>query len=169
MRRVLVVANQTATGSRLLRMLSTLHGIEPITVRFVIPATALSDQQRPLRHDEHIGPFGHTGAVALARHRLGRAIKAVSDAGIPTDGVVGDADPIVAVREALAQAPADEIIISTLPRHRSRWVALGVPDALAKVFRLPVTVVEGTPRLLHGIRRGRPLRLRETQEPPKTD
>src|SRR5687768_6574622 len=101
MRRVLVVANQTATGSRLLKMLTTLDSLEPITVRFVIPATSLSDQQRPLRHDEHIGTFGHTGAVALARHRLGRAIRAVSDAGIPADGVVGDPDPLVAVREAL--------------------------------------------------------------------
>jgi hypothetical protein len=165
MRRILVVANQTATGSRLVRMLSTLDALEPITVRFVIPATALADQQRPLRHDEHIGTFGHTGAVALARHRLGCAIGALSDIGIPADGIVGDPDPLVAVREALTAAPADEIIISTLPRHRSRWVAAGVPDALANVFRMPVTTVEGSPRLLHGIRRGRPLRLREIQKP----
>jgi len=55
-------------------------------------------------------------------------------------GIIGATDPLVAVREALDEAPFDEVIISTLPRHVSRWLRRDLPHRVAQLGP-PVTVV----------------------------
>lgn len=64
-------------------------------------------------------------------------------AGGPVEAVVGDTDPLIAVRVALERSQFDEVILSTLPRRVSHWLRLDLP---AQVERLgvPVTVVEAT-------------------------
>jgi hypothetical protein len=66
-------------------------------------------------------------------------------AGGHVEGLVGDTDPFVAVQCAMARAPYDEIIVSTLPTHVSHWLRLDLP---ARVRRLgvPVTVVTASRR-----------------------
>ena len=61
-------------------------------------------------------------------------------AGAHVEGIVGDTDPFVAVREALEREPFDEVIVSTLPTHVSRWLRIDLP-ARIKRLGLPVTVV----------------------------
>ena len=56
------------------------------------------------------------------------------------DGVVGDSDPLVAVRDAVTRLGVDEIIISTLPARVSHWLRRDLPQR-AQQFGLPVTVV----------------------------
>lgn len=56
------------------------------------------------------------------------------------DGIIGDCDPVVAVRQTLMNVGADEIIISTLPVRVSRWLRRDLPRRV-KEFGLPVTVV----------------------------
>ncbi len=64
-------------------------------------------------------------------------------AGGRVEAIVGDADPFVAVRDALARSRFDEVIISTLPSRVSHWLRLDLP---ARVQRLgvPVAVVTAT-------------------------
>jgi hypothetical protein len=66
-------------------------------------------------------------------------------AGGHVDSLVGDTDPFVAVQGAFERSPYDEIIVSTLPTHVSRWLRMDLP---ARVRRLgvPVTVVTASPR-----------------------
>ena len=66
-------------------------------------------------------------------------------AGGHVEGLVGDTDPFVAVQGAFERTPFDEIIVSTLPTHVSRWLRMDLP---ARVRRLgvPVTVVTASPR-----------------------
>jgi hypothetical protein len=61
-------------------------------------------------------------------------------AGACIEAVVGDADPFVAVKAALASSRFDEVIVSTLPGRVSHWLRVDLP---ARVERLgiPVTVV----------------------------
>ena len=56
------------------------------------------------------------------------------------EGVIGDTDPFVAVRDAVTQLAIDEIIISTLPARVSQWLRRDLPRR-AEQFGLPVTVV----------------------------
>ena len=54
-------------------------------------------------------------------------------AGGQVDGIIGDTDPFVAVRETRERERFDEVIASTLPTHVSHWLRLDLP---ARVKRL---------------------------------
>jgi hypothetical protein len=68
-------------------------------------------------------------------------------AGGRVEGLVGDTDPFVAVRQALDGESFDEVIVSTLPTHVSHWLRLDLP-ARVKRLGLPVTVVTAKQRAL---------------------
>jgi hypothetical protein len=61
-------------------------------------------------------------------------------AGGRVDGIIGDTDPFVAVRETVTNLGIDEIIISTLPARVSHWLRRDLPHRVEQ-FGLPVTVV----------------------------
>jgi hypothetical protein len=61
-------------------------------------------------------------------------------AGGHVDGLIGDSDPYVAVREVVPRLGIDEIIVSTLPVRVSRWLRRDLPHRVEE-FGLPVTVV----------------------------
>jgi hypothetical protein len=61
-------------------------------------------------------------------------------AGGHVDGIIGDSDPFVAIRETVTTVGVDEILISTLPARVSRWLRRDLPHRV-KEFGLPVTVV----------------------------
>jgi hypothetical protein len=61
-------------------------------------------------------------------------------AGGHVNGIIGDSDPFVAIRETVTTVGVDEILISTLPARVSRWLRRDLPHRV-KEFGLPVTVV----------------------------
>jgi hypothetical protein len=52
-------------------------------------------------------------------------------AGQRVEALVGDSDPVEAVRRVLATTPVDEVIVSTLPQRVSHWLHRDVPARLS--------------------------------------
>ena len=60
-----------------------------------------------------------------------------------TGSVARREDPMDAIEEALHDGDFDEIILSTLPPHLSRWLRMDLPSRVAHLG-LPLTLVVGT-------------------------
>jgi hypothetical protein len=103
MRRILVIANETADGPALREQLveRATHG--PVQVFVVCPA--LNSRLRHWLSDED-------GARVRAEQRLRASLAALTREGIDADGVVGDADPVVALADGLRMFRAGEVIVS---------------------------------------------------------
>ena len=131
--RVLVVANQTVGGRALLDEVVGRSGGREGEVLVVTPALTGS---RAAHWSSDIDE-----ALEQARQRMELSVLALRDAGLRARGVVGDSDPNVAIEDALAGFAADEIVISTHPPERSRWLERGVVERARDRIDLPITHV----------------------------
>lgn len=132
--RVLVVANQTVTGKVLLEEVRSRAEGGRTEVLVVVPALA-SSRLDHLANDVD-------GAIAEAHERLAQALEGMAAAGLDARGQVGDHhDPNAAIEDALRTFAADEVLISTHPPERSKWLERGVVERAQREVPLPVTHV----------------------------
>ncbi len=134
-RRVLLVANRTATTVRLGEAVERRARRTPGGASFhlLVPAT-------PRGLHRVVDP--EVTGREEARDQLEGALPSLSAAaGSPVTGEVGDADPLAAIQDVVSRERFDEIIISTLPRRVSRWLRLDLPSKVGGLG-LPVTHVE---------------------------
>ena len=129
---VLVVANRTAGSDELLKALKERAERDPAKFHLVVPATA--------RGVSWVADM-HAGSDA-AEHDLEGALERLRGAGLDIEGEIGDPDPVAAVQDAVNTATYDEIIVSTLHKHVSKWLKLDLPSKAAHATGLPVTHVE---------------------------
>ena len=130
--RVLVVANRTAATPALIEAVRERASRGPCKFTLLVPHTS-----RGLHRVMDPEDQGHSEAedtLELALPLLEQA------AGSLVDGLVGDAEPLAAIQDALNLHGFDEIIISTLPQRLSRWLKLDLPHKAAGLG-LPVTTV----------------------------
>ena len=132
-RRLLVVANQTVGGRALLHEIQNRSRGGEAEILVVTPALASS---RAAHWSSDVDE-----AIELARQRMELSLIAIGEAGLRARGQVGDSEPNVAIEDALREFPADEIIISTQPPDRSRWLESGVVERARNEIELPVTHV----------------------------
>jgi hypothetical protein len=88
-------------------------------------------------------PLG--GGRETAARTLEGALAQLRDAGLEADGVVGDAEPLVAVTDVWDPKRFDEIIVSTLPIGVSKWLHAGLPERIERVTGALVTHVVSQP------------------------
>jgi len=81
--------------------------------------------------------------TAEARERLTTLLDRLRDEGIPATGGIGDPDPFTAVMNALQFYRVDEIVISTLPKMRSRWLRSDLIGRVQRATAAPVTHIVG--------------------------
>lgn len=133
--RVLIVANETVGSRALLTALqSRLEGAPRSEVLVVTPPLARTAA-------EHWSSDIDRG-IAEAQNRLDASVGAMRAEGIDVTGRLGDHhDPNQAIEDALKIFPADEVIISTHPPQRSRWLESGVVETARAELPQPVTHV----------------------------
>jgi hypothetical protein len=130
--RLIVVAAEAAVGDELVAELERHLGEGDNEILLVAPALASS----PLKHalgdvDEGIGE---------ADERLRRSLEVLDGRrGLRVRGEVGDADPLIAIEDALLEFPADEIVIVTHPGDEARWLEGDLFDRARKRVELPLT------------------------------
>jgi hypothetical protein len=131
--RLLVVANQTVAGRALLEEIRNRCRGRDSEVLVITPAL-VSSRAAQWASDLDEG-------IEQARRRMEQSLAAIRGAGLEARGEVGDSDPNLAIEDALRIFPADEIVISTHPPDRSRWLENGVVRRTREKVDLPVTHV----------------------------
>jgi GABA permease len=110
---LLVVANRTVDSPELIDALRGRARNGPISVTLLAP-TAWSERDG-------------------AEQRLASAVATLAADDIRAQGIVGDADPIVAVQEAWNPGLYDEVVVSTLTEGASRWLQVDLPHRVARL------------------------------------
>lgn len=131
--RVLVVANETVEGEALLEEIRGRCRGRDCEILIVTPALTGSRASHWASDVDE--------AIELARQRMELSLIALEQLGLKAKGEIGDSDPNVAIEDALRVFPADEIIVSTHPPHRSRWLERGVVDRAREQIDLPIAHV----------------------------
>jgi hypothetical protein len=112
MNEILVVANRTLGGRKLLDRVRALAAEGDVRFRLVVPITKPSS-----------GLVIYDEAVRQAAEvRIDLAVSLLADEGIEASGAVGDADPFLATMDAIAEHRPSEVIISTHPVTHSGWL-----------------------------------------------
>lgn len=130
--RVLVVAHRTAATPALLEAVRERAARGDAAFTLLVPAAA---------HGLHKIVDPEDADESEARTTLELALPLISEAaGHQVEGLIGDAEPLAAIQDAVNLEGFDEIIISTLPSRVSRWLHLDLPRKAAGLG-LPVTTV----------------------------
>jgi DNA-binding LacI/PurR family transcriptional regulator len=127
MPRVLIVANRTVAGRKLLDAVRE-RADEESQFHLVVP----------LSKPRHGNVIYDDAARDAAQLRVDLAQAYLRQDGIELTGEVGDEDPLTATADALATFPADEIIVSTLPQTRSGWLRRDLIERIQDEIGKPV-------------------------------
>ena len=139
---VLVVAHQTAATPGLLDAVRERAARSPARFHLVVPQQA---------HGMHKVVDPQDAGVDEAQHVLDAALPKLSEAaGGEVTGSVGDAEPLMAIQDAVNLGHYDEMIISTLPLGISRWLKLDLISK-ARGLGLPVTHVAAPSKVAAGV------------------
>jgi hypothetical protein len=123
----LVVANQTMAAPELVERLKALAQEGPRRFIVVVPQSSVQGF-----------------AVDEARGRLSALLASLDGADVVAAGMIGDPDPYTATMNAVQYFHLSEIVISTLPEDRSKWVADKLVDRVRGATNLPVEHIESS-------------------------
>jgi hypothetical protein len=125
---VLVVANRTLGGAKLLEAVRSRAAGGETRFRLVVPQS-----------DPSAGLVIYDEAVReSAQARVDLALELVTAEGIDASGEVGDSDPFLATMDAIAERRPDEIIVSTHPAVSSGWLRRDLIERIRNASGLPV-------------------------------
>ena len=131
MHHILVVANQTIGGAKLLGLVKERAQQPDTTFTLVVPMT------RP-----RSGYVIYEEAVRdAAQVRLDLTLSYLGGEGVVASGELGDDDPYTAAIDAIEEYRPDEVIISTLPQSSSGWLRRDLVERIQDAAGAPVTHV----------------------------
>jgi GABA permease len=129
--RVLVVANQTAESEELLAALNARAQQSPVEFTVLVPAT-------PHGAAWATNMFADKGHAEAEEH-MNAMVERLRSTGLDVKGArVGDPDALAAICDETNFNEYDELIVSTLPLHVSKWLKLDLPSKAKAATGLPV-------------------------------
>jgi hypothetical protein len=128
MKEVLVVANRTLGGAKLLDAVRERAAAGDVRFRLVVPQS--NPSAGLVIYDEAVRES--------AQARVDLALSLVASESIDATGEVGDADPFLATMDAVATRRPDEILISTYPAVSSGWLRRDLVERIRNASGLPV-------------------------------
>jgi hypothetical protein len=133
--RILVVANRTAESPELLGALKQRAAEGDCEFTLLVPSTP---QGLAWAADMSAGEDAAEG------HRTAFVDELREEGLNVSDAKVGDGDPLAAIQDECNFAEYDEIIVSTLPLHLSKWLHIDLPHKAGHATGLPITHVVGS-------------------------
>jgi hypothetical protein len=130
MKTILVVANETLAGAKLLETVKSKVEDADGDARVVVCVPRNRPKHGNLIYDDAV--------FDAARVRIDLARGYLRSRGIDAIGDVGDPDPYTAAMDAIADHHPDEIIVSTHPATSSGWLRRDLPERIADASGLPV-------------------------------
>lgn len=128
MKEILVVANRTIGGAKLLDAVRERAASEEVHFHLVVPQSEPS-----------AGLVVYDEAVReSAQVRVDLAVSVLASEGIVASGEVGDRDPFLATMDAVAASRPAEIIVSTHPSAHSGWLRRDLIERIENASGLPV-------------------------------
>ena len=135
---VLVVANQTAESEQLLSALKARADEGPARFTLLVPAT-------PHGLAWAANMYSDRGTEEAEQH-LDAMVERLRGTGLDIkEAKVGDPDALAAIQDETNFTSYDEVVVSTLPLHVSKWLRVDLPHKVGHATGLPVThvVAEG--------------------------
>jgi hypothetical protein len=130
--KVLVVANRTAESPELLEALKQRAADGDCEFTLLVPSTP---------HGLGWAADMHSGEDEAEDHRQA-FLDGLREKGVEVqEAKVGDQDPLAALADECNATSYDELIVSTLPLHLSKWLKLDLPHKAGHATGLPVTHV----------------------------
>ena len=130
MKTILVVANQTIGGARLLETMKGRVEDAGGDARVVLCVPRTNPMHGNVIYDEAV--------IEAAQVRVDLARTFLRREGIEAIGEVGDPDPYTAAMDAILEYQPDEVIVSTLPATSSGWLRRDLVERIADASGLPV-------------------------------
>jgi len=128
MKEILVVANRTLGGAKLVETVRAHAAAGDVRFRLVVP------QSQP-----SAGLVIYDEAVReSAQARVDLALSLLAGEGIEASGEVGDSDPFLATMDAVAERRPERIIVSTHPAASSGWLRRDLIERIESASGLPV-------------------------------
>lgn len=130
-----MVANRTAESPELLEVLRARQERGACVFTLLVPSTP---------HGLAWAADMHAGGEEAEAHREG-FVEELRREGLSVDAAkVGDPDALAAIQDECNFNTYDELIVSTLPLHLSRWLRVDLPRKAQAATGLPVTHVVGS-------------------------
>jgi UDP-N-acetyl-D-mannosaminuronic acid transferase (WecB/TagA/CpsF family) len=120
---ILVVANETVVSKQLVELIEEKAKAGDVLVTVLAPVNQ-PRQGYVVYYDTR---------RASARRRLDKTLALLREAGVGANGIVVETDPVSAVRDAIAQLEPDEVIVSTHPQQKSRWLRRNAVEQMQRV------------------------------------
>jgi hypothetical protein len=130
MKTILVIANETLGGAKLLEVIKEHAGDDS---RVVVCVPRNKPKHGNIIYDDFV--------FDAAKVRIDLARRFLRDLGITAIGDIGDPDPYTAAMDAIAEHRPDEVIVSTYPATISGWLRRDLIERIQQASGLPVTHV----------------------------